>query len=176
MILEKCYQTHYSINCTNCRESYFLDGCNGCANCFGCSNLNQKQYWVYNEQKNQEEFERVRNEFLALTGEARAQKITEIRERLKQEPKKFARILDCEDSTGDHLYHGKNLKSTFYANGDENLNYCSNVDKVRIDASAECSVLCIDTDLEAIIDIISFISPKVIVHRISNFIYIRAVI
>jgi hypothetical protein len=131
MILEKCYQTHYSINCTNCRESYFLDGCNGCANCFGCSNLNQKQYWIYNEPKTQEEFEKTRDEFLALTGEARKQKISEVRERLKQDPKKYARILDCEESTGDHLYHGKNLKNTYYANGDENLSYCTNLDKVR---------------------------------------------
>jgi len=130
-ICEKCYQCHYCINTVNSRESYFLDACTGCANCFGCSNLSNKQYWVNNQQSTKEEFEKVRDEFLALTGEDKNQKVSEIRKALGESPKKFAYILDSEDSTGDHLYHSKNLRNSYYANGDENLNYCSNVDKVR---------------------------------------------
>ncbi|MFH1855439.1 MAG: hypothetical protein ABH810_03505 [bacterium] len=130
-ICEKCYQCHHSINSINSRESYFLDGCTGSANCFACTNLSNKQYWVYNKQSTKEEFEKTRDEFLALSGEAKDQKFAEIRKFLSEQPKKFAHILDSEDSTGDHLYHSKNLQKTFYANGDENLSYCSNVDKVR---------------------------------------------
>jgi len=129
-VCEKCYQCNYCIDTINSHESYFLDSCVGCANCFACSNLNNKQYWVNNQQSTKEEFERARDEFLALSGEAKTQKIGQIRNTLKQNPKKFAYIVDCDDSTGDHLYHSKNLKNTFYANGDENLKFCSNVDKV----------------------------------------------
>jgi hypothetical protein len=130
-VCEKCYQCHYSLNTTNSRESYFLDSCSSCANCFACTNLSNKQYWINNQASTKEEFEKIRDDFLALTGEAKNQKIAEIRKFLSDQPKKFAHILDCEDSTGDHLYHSKNLKNTFYANGDESLNHCSNIDKVR---------------------------------------------
>lgn len=130
-VSEKCYQCHNCINTINSRESYFLDACIACANCFACTNLNNKQYWVNNQQSTKEEFEKTRDEFLVLSGDAKNQRIAEIRKFLSEQPKKFAYILDCEDSTGDHLYHSKNLKNTFYCNGDENLSHCSNLDKVR---------------------------------------------
>jgi len=130
-VCEKCYQCNYCINSTNSRNSYFLDSCVSCADCFACTNLSNKQYWVNNQQSTQEEFEKVRDEFLALSGETKNSKIREIRKFLSEQPKKFAQVVDCEDSTGDHLYHSKNLKNTFYANGDEDIRFCSNVDKVK---------------------------------------------
>ncbi len=128
-ICENCYQSHYCINTINSRESYFLDSCVSCANCFACANLSNKQYWINNQQSTKEEFEKVCEEFLSLNGEGKNQKIAEIRKMLSEQPKKFAQVVDCENSTGDHLYHSNNIKNTFYANGDENLKYCSNIDK-----------------------------------------------
>lgn len=128
---DKSYQLFFSQNSTNCKESYFLDGCVGCSNCFACGNLNNKQYWVFNKPSSQEEFEKIKNDFLSLVGEQREQRIREIRDFLRQLPKRYANVVSCEACVGDHLYHCKNVKSSFYSTGSEDFKYVSNVNYAK---------------------------------------------
>ena len=123
---DKCYNCFYSNNITNCRESMFLDSCVGCSNCFGCSNLNNKQFWLYNKQSTEEEVLAAKNDFLELIGNERQQKIEEIRKFLNQTPKKFAYLTSSENCTGDYIIHGKNSFDSYYMNECEDIKYCSN--------------------------------------------------
>ena len=39
----------FSKNSESCLDSYFLYDCSGCSNCFGCANLKNKSYFIFNE-------------------------------------------------------------------------------------------------------------------------------
>ncbi|OGF93883.1 hypothetical protein A3G54_02860 [Candidatus Giovannonibacteria bacterium RIFCSPLOWO2_12_FULL_44_15] len=53
------YKLKYSIFCTNCRESEYLDFCIECENCFGCVGLKKKQYCILNKQYTKGEYEKI---------------------------------------------------------------------------------------------------------------------
>ena len=57
IVCMNCYQLHYSRFCQNCSNSWFLKDCIGCKNCFGCVNLRNKEYHIFNEPKSKEEYE-----------------------------------------------------------------------------------------------------------------------
>jgi len=42
----------------NCMDSYFLYECKNCTNCFGCANLQGKQYYFFNEYLGKEAYEK----------------------------------------------------------------------------------------------------------------------
>lgn len=128
VVTEKGYASQYIVDTDTCSESFFLDSCINCKNCFACSNIRQKQYWVYNKQSTKEEYEKARDEFLNLTGEARKNKIAEIRDFLRKTPRRYAHFIGNENSTGDYVYHSKNVKNSFLIGFSENLYNCLNVE------------------------------------------------
>lgn len=60
--LTQGYKLKYSIFCTNCSDSEYLDFCNDCENCFGCVGLKKKQYCILNKQYTKEEYEKLVSE------------------------------------------------------------------------------------------------------------------
>lgn len=50
---KNCYQCSFLQDCSNCHDSQFLDACHNCSNCFGCVNLTNKQYCLFNKQYSQ---------------------------------------------------------------------------------------------------------------------------
>ena len=66
--LELCYQNIYCSNsyklffsnhCDSCVESAFLYDCRNCQNCFGCTNLRNKKYHIFNKQYTKKEYEEL---------------------------------------------------------------------------------------------------------------------
>ncbi|QQR54685.1 hypothetical protein IPG41_05870 [Candidatus Peregrinibacteria bacterium] len=53
---QNCYNLKYSQDCTNCFDSAFLKNCTGCKNCFGCVNLQQKEFHIFNQAYSKEEY------------------------------------------------------------------------------------------------------------------------
>lgn len=45
-----CYEVHFSYDVKNSRESMFLYHANGCKNCYGCYDLENREYCIWNEQ------------------------------------------------------------------------------------------------------------------------------
>lgn len=63
---QKCYNCVYCFNsfnlvncieCKNSSDSAFLFDCIGCKNCFMCTNLRQKEYYIFNQPHTKEEYE-----------------------------------------------------------------------------------------------------------------------
>ncbi len=57
-----CFESHkllYSQECTACSNSYFLFNCRNCESCFGCTNLRNKSYCVFNKQHTKEEYQKI---------------------------------------------------------------------------------------------------------------------
>jgi hypothetical protein len=55
--LTNCYRLAYSDSCENCSTSSFLFNCKSCTDCYGCSNLVNKQYYFDNQPYSKEEYQ-----------------------------------------------------------------------------------------------------------------------
>ncbi|MCM2339209.1 MAG: hypothetical protein NDI62_02005 [Burkholderiales bacterium] len=112
-----CYQTLYSTNCKSCVDSYFLYDCHGCINCFGCTNLRNKSYCMWNEQLS-------RDEYLSRLSEINLKSykvVEELKEKFKEIHSKslhrFSNQNKVMNSTGDNLEGVKNCRYSFDAVG-----------------------------------------------------------
>ncbi len=109
----KLYKTFFSEICENCTESYFLYDCKGCSNCFGCTNLRNKQYHIFNAPYSKEEYFQKINEFNvgSYAGLVNAaQKFSEIKNAALR---RHANFTNVQNSTGDNLSHVSNSKDCF---------------------------------------------------------------
>ncbi|MFZ2072781.1 MAG: hypothetical protein WAV10_03860 [Minisyncoccia bacterium] len=117
VICSDCYHVLYSLNCKNCVDSYFLYDCHGCVNCFGCSNLRNKSYCMWNEQLSREEY----NNRLAKFNLRSYNIICEFKQRFQElyfnSIHKFATQIKTVNSTGENLEGVKNCKICFDSSG-----------------------------------------------------------
>ncbi len=147
--IEKCYGCYFCTDTRNSTESILLDNCSGCKNCFGCTNLSDKQYWVFNEEKSKEDFEAIKNVFLRASVGERAKIIFEANERNSKYPKKYAHNSLNENSTGDYICHSRNALRSFFidncegTNNSTNLSYCK--DFYDVDYWGDHSEVCYES-------------------------------
>jgi hypothetical protein len=108
----------------NSKNSAFLKNCNGCSNCFVCSNLNNKQYCIFNEQKTKEEYEA----FMSELNMGSHQVIEEIKKRfdglVNDLIVKEYIGTNIENSSGNYLNNCKNTHLSFECDDCEDIRYC----------------------------------------------------
>jgi len=73
--LRNCYQCYFTIMSVDCRNMWFSRDCLGCNDCFGCANLRQSSYCIFNKQYSKEEY-KVKVEKLKLKTKKSKTKIT----------------------------------------------------------------------------------------------------
>lgn len=105
----------FSKNCESCLDSWFLYDCSGCNNCFGCANLRNKSYCIFNVKYSREEyFEELQK--LHLSSLASLKSIKEKCEEFwKNSLHRFAFLKKTVDCTGDNLSEMKNCENCFGA-------------------------------------------------------------
>jgi hypothetical protein len=108
-----CARLRYSRYCDNCYDSAFLFNCKNCHDCFGCVNLRNKSYCFFNEQLTKEGYqERLRETYLSD-----AKQIAELKQKFSKFsinfPRRFARLIQTVNSTGDNLEQAKNCRKCF---------------------------------------------------------------
>lgn len=117
-----CYNSNYLSNCVNCKESYLLNECIWCSYCFACTNLINKEYYIFNEQYSKEEyFKKIENfkndpEIFNKFANLSTQSI-----------KKACNIINSVNSTWNHITNSKNCKNVLQAHDAEDCRYCENV-------------------------------------------------
>lgn len=117
------YKIFYSKGCHDCRESYFLLDCRNCSDCFGCVNLRNKQYHVFNEPLGKDGYEKFLKEARLDTAsgvEATRKKFAEF---LKTQPRKYAEIVNAVNSSGNYIKDAKNCNSCFHCYDAEDSKY-----------------------------------------------------
>jgi hypothetical protein len=102
----KSYALYYSQDSENCSNSAFLKNCIGCKNCFMCSNLKNKEYYIYNKKSTKEEFDRVMA-FMKRRSEVE-RLLPHWDEFRRQFPQKYVHGFQNEDIVGDYLVNCKN--------------------------------------------------------------------
>ncbi|MEK9159934.1 MAG: zinc-ribbon domain containing protein [Patescibacteria group bacterium] len=107
------YNLRFAQDSMNCSDSWFLKNCIGCSNCFGCVNLRNQKFCIYNEQYSQEDYfkklasfdlqnrtglEKMRDDFTAYAA---------------QFPHKNYHGVQTENCKGDYLYNSQNCHGCF---------------------------------------------------------------
>lgn len=124
---ENCYRLLFSKNCTSCNNSAFLLDCSGCSNCFGCVNLRNKSYYIFNEPYLPQEYKEKMKEF-PLHSFSEIEKVkNKFAEFAELFPRKYAHLINSPNSTGNVLYDAKNCTACFnLVNNVENCKYMIN--------------------------------------------------
>ncbi|MBU0647740.1 hypothetical protein KJ855_01015 [Patescibacteria group bacterium] len=118
-----CYGCYYSTNLKNCRESYWLDGCVGCNNCFGCKNLNNKQYYIFNQSRTKDEYEKFIELYVNGDKTYRTGIEGQVKNLWVSEPSRFAQVYSSEDCTGDYIGDSRQVKDCLLVDNSENIRY-----------------------------------------------------
>ncbi len=122
----ECMQCSDLYNCSFCRDCknssdlILCEDCTGCKNCFGCVNLRNKEYCLFNQQLSAEDYALQLRKYLDDFINA---KITFEQFRMQQ-PFRNLYILNCETVTGDQLINCKNCKDCYSIQDSQDCKYC----------------------------------------------------
>ena len=112
---ERCYRVFFSEDCASCTDVYFSKDLVGCNNCFGCANLRNKNYHIFNKPYTKEDYERKLKE-CKLDSFA---SLANIRGRAYDFwltlPRKFIHGLRNRNVSGDYIYDSKNVRESYQA-------------------------------------------------------------
>ncbi|MFA4930650.1 MAG: hypothetical protein WC570_02155 [Patescibacteria group bacterium] len=112
----------YLINCEDCFDCHFGYNLVGCKNCFGSVNLHHQEYYFFNEKLGKEEHEkRVREYMISSDGIEKAK--NDYYKHSLRYPRRFAKLKNCENCTGDMLQDCKNVKDSNLVWQSENSKY-----------------------------------------------------
>jgi hypothetical protein len=120
-----CYRTVFSEKCEDCVDVAFSYGLRGCNNCFGCVNLHQKNYYIFNEPYTKEEYEEKMKSFKLDS----YQNFKMMKEKAinfwEKFPQKYFFGVQNVNVTGDYLENSKNSKYCFGGKNLEDSKYIS---------------------------------------------------
>lgn len=123
---DNCYRVFFSHNCLECNEVWFSKNLTGCSYCFGCVNLRNKKYYIYNKPYSKEEYF---NELKKIDLGSYVV-INEISNKVeilwKSYPFRFMQGWRNQNVTGDYVYNSKNARNCFKVVDSENVAYCQN--------------------------------------------------
>ncbi|MEK7588563.1 MAG: hypothetical protein AAB438_01975 [Patescibacteria group bacterium] len=127
VFVDKSYRTFYSFDCESCVDVWFSKGLRGCTDCFGCVNLIQKSYCIFNEQYSKEEYFRKISEYNLSS----YIEIQNLKQKTKEFwftfPVKFNHALRNINSSGERVFDSKNVKFCYSVHGSEDLRYCQDI-------------------------------------------------
>lgn len=113
ILINKSYRILFSQDSDNCSDSYFLFECRNCQNCFGCTNLRNKLYYIFNEPHTKDEYVKKIREF----GLGSFNKLEELRRKFSELKikalRKYANINNAQLVTGDNIKNANNCQRCF---------------------------------------------------------------
>ena len=124
MAVRDCYKTFFSVTCEKCTDVWFSRDCIGCSDCFGCVNLRNKKYHIFNEPYTQEAYKEKmvtlnRGSYASLNEDKE-----HFRDLLLKHPRKYAMISKSQNVSGDDILGAKDCRHCFFVQpGSENCKY-----------------------------------------------------
>lgn len=104
---------HFSYKCENCTDSFFLFDCRGCSHCFGCVNLRNQSYRIFNQPYSKIEYFKKIEEF-NIGSYAGLEKVKkQYNSAVTSALHKYATILNSRACTGDNISHAADCKECF---------------------------------------------------------------
>jgi len=109
------YKVNFSYDSDDSMNSDFLQACKNMKNSLGCINLNNKSYSIFNKQYTKEEYENERKNYDFGSYKALEYFKKEFQEFILKYPRRYAFVVQSQDTTGDNVIGAKNCKNVFDA-------------------------------------------------------------
>ena len=120
---ERCYRVLFSRDCYDCLGVVLSYDCRNCQNCFGCAGLRGKQYHIFNQPYNKEEY----GKFLQSNPLSSYKNVVDLEKKSQgawlSAPHRFASIIKSINSAGCYITESKNIKNAWYADKCEDSKY-----------------------------------------------------
>ncbi len=117
------YRIFYSVNIEESTDIWFSRNLMGCTNCFGCVNLRNKSYHIFNQQYSKEEYKKYMDDLNLGSWKT----VVEYREKAHafwaKHPMRYTLAIQVQNSTGEHIERSKNLKDCYSIHEGQNLAY-----------------------------------------------------
>ncbi len=105
----KVYSSSFLYGCDSCSDCHLGIDLRGCANCFCCIGLRQKEYCFFNQQCSKQEYQEKIAEYRNGSYQALEAAKKEFTKFAKLQPQKAVFQVNCENSSGNNLYFCKNF-------------------------------------------------------------------
>ncbi len=121
-----CYECSYLYFSTNCINSDLMWDCHNCQSCFGCVNLRNKSYCIFNTQYSKEEYKEKIKYYKDGSYSNLNKNLNLFLDKTIEFPRKFADILQSQNVTGNYIHNSNNCHNCFdVANKVEDCKYIS---------------------------------------------------
>ncbi len=111
--IEKCYNCIFVESSQNCSDSVFLFNCQSCKHCYGCVNLNNKEYHWFNEPLSKDEYEARLAETNLCNIQILGTERRKFKEFCKKFPIKYYHGKSIENSDGNYIFNCKNSHNLY---------------------------------------------------------------
>ncbi len=121
---KNCYGCTFSQNLENCSSVHFSRNCIGCESCFGCVNLRNKKYFIWNKEHTEEDYERKLKEFGLDRRSACAENTKLAAEFFKAFPHKYYEGNNIFDSVGNYMIGVQDAQDCYNCRDSEHVHHC----------------------------------------------------
>ncbi len=126
-----CNNLKYSQECHSCSNSSFLFDCRNCDSCFGCVNLRNKSYYIFNEKYSKEEYQEKLKTFDLFSRKS----IEEIKKQIEKLRNKYIvpSLIERQtsNSTGNWLEECENVRNSYNCAETEDARYTFGMVKAK---------------------------------------------
>jgi len=117
-------------NSNECLDSWYLYGCSGCQNCFGCVNLRHKSYHFLNQPLSKEEYEKKVGEIKGSYERMEAFR-KEFEGLVSKATRRENNNLKSVGSSGEYIFESKNCRDSFEVSFCEDSRYLFSVKEAK---------------------------------------------
>lgn len=128
MIARDNFRLNHCEHSLACMESYFLDHCTNCSDCFMCFGLVGKKNCFQNKQYSKEDYEKILESYRLDTFSGLEKAKKDFEKFMHGHFRRFAENYHTVSSTGDLLSHSKNVQDCFNVKNGENCKWVCNAD------------------------------------------------
>lgn len=128
---DNCYDSKFLTDCETCAESFFLRNCIGCSNCFGCVNLRNKRYYVFNKSYSKEQYFQYLAELQLSRYSALLRQFEECERFSRMLPRKYYAGRQNEDITGNYIWNCKDVENCYDVRSLRNCKFVCNCENSR---------------------------------------------
>ena len=121
--LTKCYRTLFSSHCENCMDVWFSRDLVGCNYCFGCTNLRNKQYCIFNEKYSKEDYEKIINSFNLGSHQSIEEFKGKTKDIIDKSVRKYIEGRYNLNVSGEYINNSKNVFCSYYVIQGEDSKY-----------------------------------------------------
>ncbi|MDC0357830.1 hypothetical protein OAO01_03370 [Oligoflexia bacterium] len=121
------YGLKFCEDCENCSDGWFLKNCLGCRNCFGCTNLRQKEGYLFNKQVTTEEYRAFIDSFQSGQYATVSSMRVKFREFVQAQAQRGFQGYQNDDVSGDQIFRSKDTFESFDVQESRDMKFCHRV-------------------------------------------------